>query len=155
MRYRVCKSFEVESGHMLSKHPGRCRFPHGHSRRVDIVVSSDRLDDNDMVCDFKAIKLAVGGLLDRFDHAMAVNAGDPFAKELIEGGMASRVIAFDGEDPTTEVMARRIFEEVTGAIAEGRVLTDPDGHEFRFPTGLVLERVRVTETSSSWAEFGL
>ena len=155
MRYRVCKSFEIESGHMLSKHPGRCRYPHGHSRRVDIVVSSEHLDGNDMVCDFKAIKLAVGDLLDRFDHAMALNAGDPFAKELIEGGMASRVIAFDGEDPTTEVMARRIFEEVTAAIAEGRVLADPDGHEFRFPDGLTLERVRLTETSSSWAEFGL
>ena len=155
MRYRVCKSIEIESGHMLSKHPGRCRDPHGHSRRVDIVVSSEHLDGNDMVCDFKAIKLAVGDLLDRFDHAMALNAGDPFAKELIEGGMASRVIAFDGEDPTTEVMARRIFEEVTAAIAEGRVLADPDGHEFRFPAGLTLERDRLTETSSSWAEIGL
>jgi 6-pyruvoyltetrahydropterin/6-carboxytetrahydropterin synthase len=154
MRYRVCKSFEVESGHMLSKHPGRCRYPHGHSRRIDIVVSSDHLDDNDMVCDFKAIKLAVADLLDRFDHAMALNAGDPFAKELIEGGMAGRVVVFDNEDPTTEVMARRIFEEVTGAIAEGRVLTDADGNAFGFPTGLVLERVRVTETSSSWAEYG-
>jgi 6-pyruvoyltetrahydropterin/6-carboxytetrahydropterin synthase len=155
MRYRVCKSFEVESGHMLSKHPGRCRYPHGHSRRIDIVVSSDHLDDNDMVCDFKAIKLAVADLLDRFDHAMALNAGDPFAKELIEGGMAGRVVVFDNEDPTTEVMARRIFEEVTGAIAEGRVLTDADGNAFGFPTGLVLERVRVTETSSSWAEYGV
>ena len=155
MRYRVCKSFEVESGHMLSKHPGRCRYPHGHSRRVDVVVSSEHLDDNDMVCDFKAIKLAVADLLDRFDHAMALNAGDPFAKELIEGGMAGRVVVFDGEDPTTEVMARRIFEEVTGAIAEGRLLTDADGNSFGFPTGLVLERVRVTETSSSWAEYGL
>jgi len=155
MRYRVSKSFEVESGHMLSKHPGRCRYPHGHSRRIDIVVSCETLDQNDMVCDFKAIKLAVGDLLDRFDHAMAVNAGDPFAKELIEGGMASRVIAFDGEDPTTEVMARRIFEEVTSALSEGRVLADPDGIEFRFPAGLVLERVRVSETSSSWAEYGL
>ena len=90
-----------------------------------------------------------------FDHAMALNAGDPFAKELIEGGMAGRVVVFDGEDPTTEVMARRIFEEVTGAIAEGRLLTDAEGNSFGFPTGLVLERVRVTETSSSWAEYGL
>mgnify|MGYP002825437523 FL=1 len=155
MRYRVCKSFEVESGHMLSKHPGRCRYPHGHSRRIDIVVSSERLDDHDMVCDFKAIKLAVADLLDRFDHAMALNAGDPFAKELIEGGMASRVVVFDDEDPTTEVMARRIFEEVTAAIAEGRTLTDADGNAFGFPTGLTIERVRVTETSSSWAEYGI
>ena len=63
MPYRVCKVFEVESGHMLSKHPDRCRFPHGHSRRVEVVVAADELDSHDMVCDFKALKLAIGDLI--------------------------------------------------------------------------------------------
>lgn len=29
MPYRICKAIEVENGHMLSKHPDKCRFPHG------------------------------------------------------------------------------------------------------------------------------
>jgi hypothetical protein len=48
---------------MLSKHSGNCRFPHGHSRRIEIVVVSDALDVMDMVCDFKALKAALAPFL--------------------------------------------------------------------------------------------
>ena len=82
MTYRVCKSFHVESGHMLSKHPGLCRFPHGHSRRVDVVLAASALDRNEMVCDFKTLKLAVSAFIGRFDHAMAVNSNDPLLPQL-------------------------------------------------------------------------
>jgi len=155
MRYRICKSFEVESGHMLSKHPGRCRLPHGHTRRIDLVLSSETLDESDMVCDFKALKLAVAEYLDAFDHALAVNAQDPEVPGLRGSPLGGRLIEFDGEDPTTEVMARRIFEHVEGVLSgEASVLHDELGHEYMLRSGVRLERVRVTETSSSWAEYG-
>lgn len=154
MRYRVCKSFEIESGHMLMKHPGRCRLPHGHSRRVDIVLSTDSLDGNDMVCDFKAVKLAVASYLDDLDHALMVNADDPAADALEAAGAGGRIVRVEGADPTTEVMARRIFDRVTDRIASGETMTDANGHRYGFPPGLAVERVRVTETSSSWAEYG-
>ena len=67
MRYRVCKSFEVESGHMLSKHPSLCRFPHGHTRKVEFVLEADALDGNQMVCDFKVVKEIVNDFLDARD----------------------------------------------------------------------------------------
>jgi 6-pyruvoyltetrahydropterin/6-carboxytetrahydropterin synthase len=44
MPYRICKSLEIENGHMLSKHPDKCRFPHGHSRKVEFVIEADELD---------------------------------------------------------------------------------------------------------------
>ena len=56
MPYRICKTFQVENGHMLAKHPDRYRFPHGHTRTVEFVHEADDLDANDMVCDFKVIK---------------------------------------------------------------------------------------------------
>lgn len=156
MRYRVCKSFTVESGHLLSKHPGACRFPHGHTRTVDVVLSSETLDERDMVCDFKAIKLAVEAFIDRFDHAMAVNSEDPRLPMLRETG-GDRVIVFEREDPTTEAMARVIFEHLAAALAHpGSPLVDPrDGATYRFPPGIALERVRVSETPTSWAEYGV
>ncbi|MGP1310550.1 MAG: 6-pyruvoyl trahydropterin synthase family protein [Phycisphaerales bacterium] len=156
MRYRVCKSFTVESGHLLSKHPGACRYPHGHTRRVDVVLSSETLDDRDMVCDFKAIKLAVEAFIDRFDHAMAVNSDDPRLSEL-RAASGDRLIVFEGEDPTTEVLARVIFERLAAAVRDTSTpLRDPkDGAEYRFPAGLRLERVRVTETPTSWGEYGV
>ncbi|MEM0983896.1 MAG: 6-carboxytetrahydropterin synthase [Planctomycetota bacterium] len=153
MRYRVCKSFDIESGHMLSKHPGRCRYPHGHSRRVDVIVSAETLDDHDMVCDFKALKLTLADYLDRLDHALVVNKDDPSIVHLREGGIADRVIELD-EDPTTEVLARLIYERVERALSAGETLRDAEGSTYQFPSGIRLERVRVTETPSSWAEYG-
>lgn len=155
MRYRVCKMFEVETGHMLSKHPGRCRFPHGHSRRVEIVLSSDSLDANDMVCDFKALKLAVTEYLDAFDHALAVNAADPELARLRAGPSGGRLVIFEGEDPTTEVLARRIYDHVDAKVREGGVYQDDEGNSFSLRKGVTVERVRVGETSSSWAEYGI
>jgi len=154
MKYRVCKAFEIESGHMLLKHPGRCRYPHGHSRRVEVVVSCEKLDERDMVCDFKTIKLALASMLDRYDHALIVNAEDPLLACLQEE-LKERVIVFEGEDPTTEVLARRIYEHLSGEIAAGREFVDAEGERYALPQDLVLERVRVGETSTSWGEYGI
>lgn len=142
--------FEVESGHMLSKHPGRCKFPHGHSRRIEIVVASPALDERDMVCDFKALRLAIEFYLDRFDHAMAIHANDPLRPIMEARG--DRLVVFEGEDPTTEVLARRIYQEVRAQC--GKEFVSKDGVRYALPAHLRIERVRVWETSTSWAEYG-
>jgi len=155
MMYRVCKTFEIESGHMLMKHPGHCRHPHGHSRRVEIIIASETLDDSDMVCDFAAIKAAVRTVVERFDHALAVNSRDPAARALRESGLAGeRLVEFTDQDPTTEVLARHIYESVAATIEAGRDLPGECGRVHRFRPEARLERVRVTETSSTWAEYG-
>jgi 6-pyruvoyltetrahydropterin/6-carboxytetrahydropterin synthase len=153
MTYRVCKSFHVESGHMLSKHPGLCRFPHGHSRRIDVVLASDRLDKSEMVCDFKTLKLAVSAFIERFDHAMAVNSNDPLLPQL--KSVDERVVVFDNADPTTELLAKFIYDHLATELASGKTYTDERGHKYTFAPGVKLERVRVTETATSWAEYGL
>ncbi len=151
MPYRVCKSFTVESGHMLSKHPGLCRYPHGHSRRIDVVLLAEGLGPGDMVCDFKALKLAVLAHINRLDHALAVNSGDPMLGKL--QAWEQRVVVYQGLDPTTEVMAKDIYDLLRGEVVAGRVYTDEDSLTYRFPPGLRVERVRVTETASTWAEY--
>lgn len=139
---------------MLSKHPGRCRFPHGHSRRIEVVLAATELDERDMVCDFKAVKLAVRDLLDSWDHALAINSADPALPTLEQRPeLQGRLIIFPGKDPTTEVLAKHIFDELTAQIAAGREMTDGQ-HSYRLPQNLILERVRVGETSTSWAEYG-
>lgn len=136
---------------MLSKHAERCRFPHGHSRTVELVLAADDLDENDMVCDFKWIKLAVAGFLDQFDHALCVNAADPHLPRLKEIG--ERVVVFDEGDPTTERMARRIFAHLKAALAAAEPFETPGGARYNVRKNVCLERVRVWETSSSWAEY--
>jgi 6-pyruvoyltetrahydropterin/6-carboxytetrahydropterin synthase len=149
MPYRICKIFEIESGHMLSKHPDLCKYPHGHSRRVEVVLEAGTLDRNEMVCDFKALKDALGDYLQSFDHALCVNTKDPNFAQL-KAAYGAQIISFNGEDPTTEVMARAIFVE-----AKKRLAAYVKKRKAKYPitTDLRLASVRVWETSSSWAEY--
>ena len=150
MMYRICKILEIETGHMLSKHPGPCKVPHGHSRRVEIVLEARSLDANDMVCDFQAVKLAVGDFFHSLDHAMCMNTNDPMF-ETFRKTYGERVVALENQDPTTEVMARLVFDRVRTSLA-AYARTSPRTHVLRKSVRLV--RVRLWETASSWAEYG-
>lgn len=155
MLYRVCKSFDIESGHMLSKHPGHCRYPHGHTRKIEVVVATEKLDANDMVCDFAALRALIHEIVGGFDHALAVNSLDPDLEGLKRAGrLGERLVVFPGQDPTTEVMARFIYDHLAARLAAGRDVIGQAGAVYHLPSGLVLERVRVGETASSWAEYG-
>ena len=149
MPFRVCKSFEIENGHMLSKHPDKCQFPHGHTRKVECVLSADTLDQNEMVCDFKVLKTLVGAFLDQFDHALCMNTEDPQYAHF-KRVYGPRVIGFEREDPTTEVLARAVFEHLRGQLEE--YVKGPQ-HGYPVRATVCLERVRVWETTSSWAEY--
>jgi 6-pyruvoyltetrahydropterin/6-carboxytetrahydropterin synthase len=151
MPYRICKSIEVENGHMLSKHPDKCQFPHGHTRKVEIVLESAELDENQMVCDFKIVKVALDDWLDRFDHALCMNTDDPAYGDF-KARFGDRVIGFEHQDPTTELMAKTIFDHATQALAEYARSAD-----VRYPLRpeVQLVSVRVWETSSSWAEYSI
>ncbi len=150
MPYRICKIFEIESGHMLSKHPDLCKYPHGHSRKVEVVIEAADLDKNEMVCDFKALKESLWDYLKTFDHALCVNTRDPqFAT--LRAAYGAQIIAFESQDPTTEVLAQAIFKEAKKRLAHYAAnpqATYPIAHPIR------LVSVRVWETSSSWAEYG-
>lgn len=149
MPYRICKTFEIENGHMLAKHPDNCRFPHGHSRRVEVVLEADQLDGNEMVCDFKAVKDAAKDYIMSFDHSLCMNTKDPKFAEM-KAAYGDRIIAFEGADPTTEVLAKRFFDEIRKRLA--LYAGKPDA---RYPlgSGVRVVRVRVWETSTSWAEY--
>ncbi len=149
--FRIAKTFEVEYGHRLSKHPEKCRFPHGHSLRIEVVARGRELDGNDMVCDYKALKMLVVDIVERLDHAMALNSADPKLEGLMAIG--DRVILFDDTDPTTEVLARWLYRQIAERLAADGAVTSPSGTAYEIPKGLELEKVRVWETSSSWGEY--
>jgi 6-pyruvoyltetrahydropterin/6-carboxytetrahydropterin synthase len=149
MPFRICKTIEIENGHMLTHHPDKCRFPHGHSRKVEIVIEADDLDANGMVCDFKIVKDAVGDYLDTFDHSLCVNTQDPMF-ETLQAAYGDKVIPFADTEPTTEVLTKTFFDEIARGLAA--YATRPDTRYKLRPT-VRLVKVRVWETSSSWAEY--
>ena len=131
---------------MLSKHAGKCRFPHGHTRKVEFTLEAEQLNRNEMVCDFLVVKELIGDYLDVLDHAICVNTSDPGYPEL-RSRYGERIIGFENEDPTTEVMARVIFQVFAGKLADYSTRLDKSDAEVR------LVSVKVWETASSWAEF--
>jgi len=149
MPYRICRIFEVENGHMLSKHPDKCRFPHGHSRKVECVLEADDLDEREMVCDFKVLKLILSDYLERYDHALCMNTADPAYPEF-KARYGDRVIGFESQDPTTEVLARDIFLHLRDSL--GDYLRQPNPG-FPLRDGVRVVSVKVWETSGSWAEY--
>ena len=65
-----------------------------------------------------------------------------------------RLIVFDQTDPTTEIMARQMFDAIKQLLQRDIVYNTADGKPvYRVPARVKLERVRVWETSSSWAEY--
>jgi 6-pyruvoyltetrahydropterin/6-carboxytetrahydropterin synthase len=151
-QFRIAKMFVIDAGHRLAKHPELCRFPHGHTYQIEVVLRSDRLDDNDMVCDYKALKAVVSRELASLDHAMMLSGADPHRENF--AAFAERLVIIDEGDPTTEVLARRLFQKVRAAFRPDVEVTAESGAVYRVPQGVSVERVRVWETPSTWAEYG-
>ncbi|MGE5235928.1 MAG: 6-pyruvoyl trahydropterin synthase family protein [Acidobacteriota bacterium] len=151
-RFRIAKRFVIDAGHRLAKHPELCRFPHGHTYQIEVAVCSDRLDENDMVCDYKALKDVVRRELDTLDHAMLLAADDPQMESFAP--FAERVVIIEEGDPTAEVLARRLFERVRAAFRPGVEVTSEGGAVYRVPDGVSVVWVRVWETPTTWAEYG-
>jgi len=149
--FRIAKRFEIEAGHRLSKHPEKCRFPHGHSYTIEVVIRSPGLDANDMVCDYKALKIVAQHELERIDHAMLLGPTDAHSEGFAP--FSERVVVLPDGDPTTEVIARHLFHRLRRAFQPGMSVQSAGGATYRVPEGLAIERVRVWETSTTWAEY--
>lgn len=149
MAYRICKMIEVENGHLLSKHPDKCRFPHGHTRKVELVFEAATLDQNEMVFDFKLVKQMVEDFIEKYDHALCMNTDDE-KYEFFKQAYGERIIGFEGQDPTTEVMAKTIFDYTSNKLDE---FSSIEGGQYAVRECVKLASVRVWETTSSWAEY--
>ncbi len=148
--YRITKTFEFHASHVLSKHSGLCRYPHGHTYRVEVTLVAEQLDENDMVCDFGVLKAVVNEFLDVLDHSTILNSSDT-ASCLKEKDNPRKVI-LEGRDPSSETLAREIFVHVDRRLGEGSIQT-PDGVAHNVNEHMSLEKVRVWESSTAWSEY--
>ena len=76
--FNVTKVIHFCYGHRLLNYDGKCRYLHGHNGRVEIELSSKRLDRLGMVRDFTEIKREIQTWIDRhLDHKMILCRRDP------------------------------------------------------------------------------
>jgi|SRR3954468_821228 6-pyruvoyltetrahydropterin/6-carboxytetrahydropterin synthase len=101
----VEKSFAA--GHFLRNYKGKCENPHGHNYKVLVTLQGRELDQAGLLLDFKDLKYAIKGVVDRLDHQM-INEIKPF----------------DVVNPSAENLAKYFYEETNSRLKEvtkGRV----------------------------------
>ena len=106
----IRKLFKFENAHVVRGCSTiRCRSSlHGHSYKVELLFSSNFLDNGQMVYDFGLMKQNMKALIDSFDHSIAIWSGDD--KEYIEDMKKhSDRWALIPVSPSAEQFSRLIF----------------------------------------------
>jgi 6-pyruvoyltetrahydropterin/6-carboxytetrahydropterin synthase len=88
------------AAHLLREYQGNCERLHGHNWQVEATVEAEELDARGMALDFREMKAALHDILARLDH-----------KHLNE------IPPFDVQNPSSENIARYIYDEMEGRIA--------------------------------------
>lgn len=84
------------AAHQLRGYEGKCENLHGHTFKVQVYLSGDKLDKIGMLVDFKKIKAELKKVLDKFDHT---NLND--------------LIEFKEKNPTAENIAREVYNKIS------------------------------------------
>lgn len=139
---RVTKIFEFEMAHFLLDYPGQCQNIHGHSYKLEVTVSGQVNNQNGspsqgMVLDFGYLKKAVEPLVSEFDHALMVREDERvWCIDKLKESFPLKVVYVDFQ-PTTENLILLIVSRIRKMLA----------------SDLALERVKLSETSRSYAEW--
>lgn len=163
---QVTKQLRTETGHRLTNYDGRCSHLHGHSYLWEVTARAHKLDDKNMVIDFKDLKKAMNTVLDPLDHCLVLAKDDPLwmldsnnagpLSEILKAtnGAEPRLIKWH-ENPTAESFAQYALERIQ-EVLQAAWLSDPmnvdieDGGVFLMPH--FIYSVRVWETATSYAE---
>lgn len=78
LRTSIVRILEIDAGHRLHNHEGKCKDLHGHRYKFEITLEAEELDDVGRVVDFGVVKSIVGNWLDQnWDHGMILSNKDP------------------------------------------------------------------------------
>ena len=119
--YQSAITATFSAAHYLRNYRGKCENLHGHNWKVEVVVETEVLDDAGMGLDFTVLKRRTAEVLAGLDHK-TLNEVTPFSEE----------------NPSSENIARHIFNALEGMVDDGRVR---------------LRSVKVWESDTSWAEY--
>lgn len=143
MKTTVTRRLEWDAAHRVMRHGSKCATLHGHRYVAEITVSAPRLDDLDMVVDFGIVKGIVGSWIDEtWDHTTILNAQDERLLDFLRAERARNPrlkvpYVLQGE-PTAELISEHLLGVASNLLTSER--------------GLRVDRVRVYETPSCWAD---
>jgi 6-pyruvoyltetrahydropterin/6-carboxytetrahydropterin synthase len=141
----ITKRLEFDAGHRIPQHKSQCRNLHGHRYALEITLEGEPVDDptssdHGMLMDFSDVKaIAKDHLVDLWDHAFLVHDGDTLIRDLLARIPDHKTVVLK-RVPTAENLVAIAFE-----------ILDPL-YTARFGNGLVLKKLRLYETPTSWAD---
>lgn len=77
--YELTVEATFSSAHQLRGYKGKCERLHGHNWRIQVTVTSDRLNEIDIVMDFHELKRIVNETISSLDH-LFLNEVFPFTE---------------------------------------------------------------------------
>lgn len=92
------------AAHRLENFYGKCEALHGHNWKVEVYLVGDRLDEAGLLKDFGEVKARANEILQEIDHK--------YLNELP---------AFQQQNPSSENLARYLFERLAAALNGERV----------------------------------
>ena len=102
--YEIYVTTRVSAAHHLREYEGNCRNQHGHNWMIKTFIRCEELNELEMGIDFIVLKEAVSRVCDDLDHVDL-----------------NRVPYFQEHNPTSESMARYLYDEIGGIINNERV----------------------------------
>lgn len=97
--FEVSVKGSFSAAHRLTEIGGKCEKLHGHNFAVEVIVTSDRLNDQGVVIDFRVLKSFLNQILDVLDHSFLNEVG-PLAES----------------SPSSEHIAHFIHDEIKEKI---------------------------------------
>ena len=149
--FAIRRSIEIDAGHRVPGHAGKCKNLHGHRYRFEVLVAGSARPDG-MVLDFGFLKDLMVECVDApFDHGLVIWEGDPLLGALLgypEGGRQGMGPAVD------EVRAHAREHDVWmghGTFGKVAVIKSPPTAEHLAETAWRLMAPRIHERSDGLA----
>lgn len=141
----VTKELELDAGHRVPSHKGKCRHMHGHRYRVELgvddkVINEKGKSDEGMVIDFSELKkVLIEEIEANFDHRFILYRNDQHLKFQFTD-IQKEVFGIVEVDfiPTAENLAKHWYELCKVKLQQ---------------RGIKIKYVKVWETPSSTAKY--
>ena len=97
--YELMIESQFSAAHQLRGYKGKCEGLHGHNWRIQVTVSSEKLNDVGMAMDFHDLKAMTNEVISSLDHSFL-----------------NEVFPFTEKNPSSENIAKWIYDLINKKI---------------------------------------
>jgi 6-pyruvoyltetrahydropterin/6-carboxytetrahydropterin synthase len=102
--YELMIESHFSAAHQLRGYKGKCENLHGHNWRVQVLITSERINEIGLVIDFHEFKKIVNEMLTPIDHSVL-----------------NEIFPFTEINPSSENIAKWLYELVKKKIADRNI----------------------------------